>query len=271
MALPSIFRNKETLHARALFLGQRIDTRTLASVERLALSPLVVRAGEGGCAAVFRYGAVVLFDVLPMEEIDFLESLARFVSTPFAAPASEEIDLTVDPDRDETVATGGTINIHDAAVERLQVVADILAKSAVLSHYETSLAQVFDQIEPLAAGLKSHGRIGRQSRGLLRQVGDVLLTQHTMVGRVEVTEKPEVLWERPEFERLYVRLEDEYELRERHVALERKLELIARIAETILDLLQNKRSLRVEWYIVILIVVEILLTLYAMFVSPTGH
>ena len=39
-----------------------------------------------------------------------------------------------------------------------------------------------------------------------------------------------------------------------------------RSLETALELLQTRRSLRVEWYIVILIVVEILLTLYDMFV-----
>jgi uncharacterized Rmd1/YagE family protein len=49
------------------------------------------------------------------------------------------------------------------------------------------------------------------------------------------------------------------------VALERKLDLISRTAETLLELMQHKRSLRVEWYIVILIVIEILLTLYEIF------
>jgi len=86
-----------------------------------------------------------------------------------------------------------------------------------------------------------------------------------MVWRAEVGEKPEVLWENPELERLYPRLAEEYELRERHLALERKLDLIARTAQTLLDLLQHQRSLRVEWYIVVLILVEILLTVYAMF------
>ncbi len=86
-----------------------------------------------------------------------------------------------------------------------------------------------------------------------------------MVARVEVSEKPEILWDHPELERIYLRLQDEYEVRERHLALERKLDLIARTVETLLDLLQHDRSLRVEWYIVILIVVEIFLTLYAMF------
>ncbi len=63
---------------------------------------------------------------------------------------------------------------------------------------------------------------------------------------------------------LVIRLQNEYELKERHLDLERKLSLIAQTAETLLDILRNERSLRVEWYIVILIILEILLTLYQM-------
>ncbi|WP_242058213.1 MULTISPECIES: RMD1 family protein [Nostoc] len=109
----------------------------------------------------------------------------------------------------------------ELSVERLQIVADILAKSVVLSHYETSLATVFDQIEPFAASLQSENRSRRQSRELLRQLGTTLLVQHKIVGRVEIIDKPELLWESPQLENLYLRLEDEYEIRERHNALER--------------------------------------------------
>lgn len=86
-----------------------------------------------------------------------------------------------------------------------------------------------------------------------------------MVGQVEVVDKPELLWEHPELERLYLRLEDEFEIRERHAALQRKFELVSRTAQTALEVLRNRQNLRVEWYIVILIVVEILLTLYQLF------
>ena len=47
--------------------------------------------------------------------------------------------------------------------------------------------------------------------------------------------------------------------------LDRKLELISRTVSTTLDLLQTQRGHRVEWYIVGLIVFEIVLTLYEMF------
>lgn len=61
-----------------------------------------------------------------------------------------------------------------------------------------------------------------------------------------------------------------FELKERAYALGRKLELITRTAETLLDLLQAQRSLRVEWYITILIVIEIGFTIYELFLRGHG-
>jgi uncharacterized Rmd1/YagE family protein len=93
----------------------------------------------------------------------------------------------------------------------------------------------------------------------------MLLVEQRMVGRAEITEKPDVLWDNPGLEGLFVRLEGEFEIRERHTAIERKLNLIANTVHTVLELVSSKHSLRVEWYIVILIVLEILLTLYQLF------
>ena len=82
------------------------------------------------------------------------------------------------------------------------------------------------------------------------------------MGRVQPSEKPDVLWDRPDLEVLHLRVADEFEIRDRNIVLERKLDLIARTAELLLDLLQNRRALRVEWYVVALIIFEILLTLF---------
>ncbi|UCF66416.1 MAG: RMD1 family protein, partial [Acidobacteriota bacterium] len=120
------------------------------------------------------------------------------------------------------------------------------------------------QVEPLAARMGRRVWARSKARELLRQMGDVLLVQHKMIGRVEVTEKPEITWEDPELECLCDRLQEEYDLSERDEALERKLELLYRTSESIHDLLQEKRSLRVEWYIVVLIAIEILISVYEM-------
>ena len=257
----SLYPAGSVVSVRALLLGERIDLKGLESTQRLATNPLVIQAGDGQYAALFRYGAVVLFGVNPLQEVTFVDQLMRLVGQPYSKRESEETRLRVDAAGEERVE-GGEVVVREATVERLQVIADALAKSVVLGYYEASLAGVFDAVEPFALGLRQGGREAPKDRDLLRYIGDTLLMQHKMVGRVEVGEKPDVTWDLPEIYRLFTRLEDEYELAERRLALERKLELISRTVETLVDLLQNKRALRVEWYIVLLIVLEILLTLY---------
>lgn len=260
-----LFPTNTTVKVRALLLGGRLELKGLESGRVLPALPLMISAGEQGFAVLFRYGAVVLFNVAPVEEMSFLHHLQPLLRDPFESPDTEVTEITIDPDKEERVENN-VISVKDAAPERLQVVADIFAKSVVLDHYEQRIAGAFDRIEPLADQLQRKGRTDFRDTELLRHIGGTLLIQHTTVGRVEVGEKPEILWERPDLERLYVRLEDEYELHERHVALERKLDLISRTAETLLNLMQHKRSLRVEWYIVILIMAEIFLGLIDKFV-----
>jgi len=226
-----------------------------------------VRAGAGRAAAVLRYGAVVLFNMDVDDETAFLEAIKPYVADPYPEPDFERMTIAVVPGSDGIVNADGSIALSAASVERLQIVATVLAKSVVLGFYERGLAAVFDRIEPLAASLKRTGAIGAEGRELLREIGDVLLMQQRTVGRVEIGEKPDLLWDHPELERLYARLQEEYELTERARAVERKFDLIARTATTALDLQQTRHLLRVEWYIVILILASILLTLYDMFWS----
>jgi uncharacterized Rmd1/YagE family protein len=262
-----LFPEKDSVNGRALFLGERLNLRALENTDCLATGPLAVTAGEQGCAVFFRYGAIVLFGLGPVEEVSFLMQLAPLVLEPFTSRETEEVILRLEPTGAGRVENG-TIWIQEFSIQCLQIVADVLAKSVVLAHYEAGTASVFDQIEPFAAGLQRSTKNERWGKELLRQLGRTLSIQHKIVGRVEIIDKPELLWDSPELERLYGRLEDEYEIRERHLALERKLDLISRTAETVLDLMQHNTVLRVEWYVVILIVVEILLSLYDLFFQP---
>ena len=247
----------------ALLLGERIDLNGLRGGDRLGVSPLVIPHGQG-IAVLFRWGAVVSFGIEPVEEASLLRHLRDFVIEPFPHPEEEQLTLELAPDSDER-PEGAALKLKEFTVERIQLVADVLAKSVALAHHEEAVAEVFDKVEPLASSLEG-GRIrDRTGKKLLAHIGSTLRVQTQMVARVGVTEKPELLWERPDLELLYARLEDEFELSERHLALERKLALITQTAETLLEVLRHSHSLRVEWYIVALIVISILLSLYSMF------
>jgi len=252
----------EVVPIRALLLGERLDTRALERDKPLGVAPLTVEIPGGGVAVLFRYGAIVLFGVATTATDNFVASLRTSIIGALNAPEQDEARLLLRPESDQPVDSAGNIVLREKTTEGLQLVADILAKSLVLSHYETRIADLFDRIEPLAATLREKGRAGATGRELLRHIGDVLLMQQKMVGRVETGEKPELLWEHPELERLYMRLAEEYELRDRDRAVDRKLDIVSRTVETLLGLVQTRSSMRVEWYIVLLIIAELLLTTY---------
>jgi required for meiotic nuclear division protein 1 len=262
MMRPAAAGSSDALPVRALLLGERLDTRSRDRDAPRDAMPLLLDLAGSGQAILFRYGAVVLFGTAPEAGDRFVASLAPKITRPFAVPEREDARLVIDPKAERHVDAAGNILVRDRSPERLQLVADILAKSLVLAHYETRIADIFDRIEPLAATLRERGRAGAGGKVLLRHIGDVLLMQQQMVGRVETAETPELLWEHPELERFYLRLADEYELRERDRALDRKLDIISRTVETLLGLVQTRSSLRVEWYIVLLIVAELALSTY---------
>jgi len=257
-----LFSQVATVNARAVCVGERIDVRRLG--DRLADGPSMVACG-GGYVAVFRYGAAVFFDVDDHDRQAFLTKVRDLVHEPFETPEHESVDIRFDSTSHEGAANDRLL-LASASVERLQLVAGVLAKSVALAQYEEAMASRFARVEPLALELRQ-GRTPARSRALLRHIADALLIQHKMVGRAEITEKPELSWDNVELDRLYVKLAEEYELQDRHHALEAKLGVISDTAKTLLELVQARRSLRVEWYIVLLIVFEIGLTLYEMFSS----
>ena len=145
------------------------------------------------------------------------------------------------------------------------VLADILGKSVALAYYEKEIASVFDTIEPAASRLASSGQLPSRRRELLKLVGSALLAQHRVSGRIAFAEKPDILWEHPELERFYARLEDEYEIVERGTLLNQKMSVIASAAETFTDMMDTARSARLELLIVVLILAELVIAAAALF------
>lgn len=250
--------------ARAVLLGERIDVAGLERRDALSTIPLAFSVRESGVAVVFRYGVVVLIGLDAFAEDEVLRSILPRVVGP--APAREEETARLAPadGREERVDPDGVVRIADRSTARLLIVADALAKSVALADDERQVASVFDTIEPWARDLARRGRSPNGRREMIRLIGSALLVEQRLTGRLAAGEKPDLLWDRPDLERLYARLDAEYEIDERAEALNRKLELIGQTARLMTELIDTARSQRLELAVVILIVGEIVLTLAQM-------
>ena len=259
--------SRPLLRARAVILGERLDHRGLGPGGTAMADPVPIAAPAPIIAFAFRWGAVVIFGADPAQEAALLAALAPRVTTPTDNPAEEAALLTFGAERDGVDAEG-VIQLCDAAPERLAVVADTLAKSAALAQQEARIAEALDRLEPAVADLRAAGRLRFSSRALHRQIGHALSAHSRNLARVEAADKPEVLWDHPELERLHARLADEYELTERGEALERKLAWIGNAIQTLLSLIQARRALGLEAAVVVLVGIEVAFTLYEHVIRP---
>src|SRR4029079_10659344 len=89
--------------ARAILIGRRIDLRALGSTQRLGGGPLTVTVRGGGAAVIFRYGAIVLFDVQPLEQDEFLRQLEPRIQGRTGDVEAEEITVRIDPESKEVL------------------------------------------------------------------------------------------------------------------------------------------------------------------------
>jgi len=244
---------------RALLLGDRIETAGLERKDVLSTVPLAFRAGENGVVALFRYGVAVLVGMSPLEEEEVIERLDGRIVAPLAIREEETVQIEVAPDKDDQITPSGIIVVKALTTEHTLLIADALATSVILAHDEKNVTAVFDVIQPIARELAERGRTPGGRRAILKHIGNALLVQHRVSGLVAVAEKPDVLWERPALERIYARLEDEYELKERADVLTRKLTVISDSAKAFADIIDTERAARLELIIIVLIAVEIVI------------
>jgi required for meiotic nuclear division protein 1 len=250
------------VEARGVLLGERIETRGFEPPGILSLNPLAFRSSKGGLVAIYRFGALVFVGVDAPEQDQVVELLrSRVIDA--AQPIETEIATLVAVEGGEDNVIGsGKVALVDFSESRLLIVADALAKSVALADDERYVTKVFERIEPFAQNLATTGGTELTTKALLKLLGEALVAQARMVGRVEVQEKPDMLWDRPDFQRLYARLADEYELDDRARALSRKLKVIEESASTLADVTNARRTLRFETAVVALIAVEIVLSVF---------
>ena len=143
--------------AQAVLAGSGIDLSALGATDRTGGAPLVVEligtltgarlpdgTAAGGVAVLFRYGAVVFFDASSAGIADYLRQIGTHIRQPYpqGERETEMLDIRVDPAAKETIERN-TLVLADVTLQKLQLVADIIAKSVSLAHHERNIERQF--------------------------------------------------------------------------------------------------------------------------------
>ena len=248
----------DELTATATLLGNKINTRPLLA------DPRFLKAVEvAGLVFVFRHGVVVSFGN-GTADAALAAALSEHVLESGDSEEVETAQVQVGRGDKDRIGEDGEIFVTDDQPERFMLIATVLSRSVLLAHDEVLVAAAFEQTQPVVQDLSNNGRARLPIREVMKLAGSVLAARHRLTGTAQADERPDLLWDHPQLDRLYARLEAEYELKERAEALEHKFATLGDFTEALLDIAQDKRAVRLESAIIVLIVFEIVLSLIDM-------
>jgi uncharacterized Rmd1/YagE family protein len=219
------------LIACALQLAERIELKGLERTNQFSSNPLGFKVAGGG-TVLFRFGAAVIVGLNPIEEEGIIKGLEGRLVEPLVERKSETVQITLKPDGEDRPLRNGAVLLKNAAPEQLLLLAQALAKTVALAYHELRITQAFDCVVPIASSLKQRKFLAGSQGDLVEQIGEALLIQQRLAGRVELADRPDVLWDHPKLERLCGKLTDEYDLGPRAGAIGQKLEVIRETADT---------------------------------------
>jgi uncharacterized Rmd1/YagE family protein len=109
----------------------------------------------------------------------------------------------------------------------------------------------------VVGSLEERGKLPLAQREVLKAVGFALSVRSEVLENLTLFEDPPETWESEALARLHSRLYDHFDLEERTSAINQKLDYLTDVHSLLMDLLNNRKSQRLEWIIILLIFIEI--------------
>jgi len=230
----------------------------------LTFSPAV--AEDSQQVYLYYFGGIVFFNCstdLIARFIDSIPQCADLLKVQPQLPFQEEYRLEINPEGEPVIANDCAVMTgYDLAF--LDIICFVIAKSVALERIEERVDVVFDEVEGLIANL-GKGRLELPDRDMARLASSILSFKFTSIAHIMVLDKPDITWNNPEADGLYLTMARLFELNERYQEIKHKSETLLDMTDVFTSLSHARRSARLEWIIIVLIAVEIVIYLIQLY------
>jgi len=215
-------------------------------------------------AILFDFGALVTIGLPSAERERLIRAIHGRLAPEPHPPLTEDFLLEVRPGARLEVQFDRVI-LPEVTLPALKVISLLLAQSVAMDYYEEDVQEILSRSEVITRSLQVAGRLPGRVGDLVKFIGTCIATKNGVIATLALFDKPDAAWEVQSLDRLYSSLRLELELDDRFRALEAKLRMIQENLVLLVDLSQHRSTWRLEVTVVLLILFEVLLTLWQMF------
>lgn len=263
---------KYVLHAYSTQVGITFkalrDAIGEGAVERFGPECLVWHTSRTQKLFLFKFGAVVFFNIPVEEHEQYLSQLGITARAHVPNPDPDNDDLAEDDfilhvEAGKLQVGFNAVTIPEWDLVKLQLVAQLLAQSSALELLERDVESFLGRSEELAAGLRKRGFARASRQQLLQHLGDGLAARHAIINRLALFKEPEKTWEKEDLYTFYMALWENFDIEERVEALEKNLALYTEVNQLLLESANSRRAEFLEAIIILLIAFEVVKSFFA--------
>ena len=203
----------------------------------------------------FSYGAVVFWGLSQEEERRFLNDLKEYERDPSPRTEDEFSYIYGDPMKIEE----DEIILQNKETLPKLAVSHGIAQSVKLIVFEERIFKTYEATKWLPLELSTKGKISLSRKAISQKMGELFIERSTININTEILDTPEFFWEYPELEAFYRKTASYLEVTKRADALNRRLNVIHELFEILRNELNHQYSSRLEWTLIVLIVIEVVL------------
>jgi len=271
--------SKQNFQFNAYALGGEIDLNRLAArlgIQRKyrweepmklnAVTFSIASAGDTQQVYLYYFGGIVFFNCSGDIIARFLDGIRQHVPSLRDNPQltyREEYQLRIEPEQEPAIANDCAI-MPRYNLAFLDIICFVIAKSVALERIEERIDVVFDEVEILIANL-GRGKLELPDHDMARLASSILGFKFTSIAHIMVLDKPDITWNNPEADRLYLTMASLFELNQRYLEIKHKSETLLDMTDVFTSLSHARRSARLEWIIIILIAIEIVIYLMQLY------
>tara|TARA_R110000868_G_scaffold28633_2_gene107167 strand:- start:15617 stop:16399 length:783 start_codon:yes stop_codon:yes gene_type:complete len=216
---------------------------------------LYLKNGPQKFVYIFQYGMVSFFNHNEAEIHDILQKLVPVTKQNSQAQLSEKIEVEIVPGQRKVSFNKVVLPNFDK--EAIRMVMLNASQSVALDRYAAITEQLLEETNEHTKYLEQHGKLNIGGNQLKRFIGRILNIKNQISENLYIFDEPDATWENENLNKLNQELKQTFDLKNRYRNIYERIEIIKENLSLFKDIMEHRESSRLEWIIIILILVEV--------------
>ncbi len=211
---------------------------------------------QGQYIYVFKYGVVCFYNINKEEIKQICQEILKYAKNIILEDISEHINVVVGGTTNKV--SFGTVTLKKFNVESLRLVMLNVSQSVALDNYANISEQILEDTRLHTTYLEEKGKLDINGVNLKKYIGRVLNIKNKISENLYIFDSPDVTWDDETLNKLDQNLKRVFDLKDRYRSIHDQVEIIKENLELFKDIMFHRESSKLEWIIIILILVEVI-------------